>query len=427
MSAKYHWFYLESYVYVVVKGNDLLLYNLASGEFLSYINKPHLAAFILELKRAENLYALKVSEEYVRKNRLNDFINDLLEHFIGDLVDVSLSGKKPFIQPPQFDVQEKMKKPGRRTFKNVSKDSFLSLNELTFFVNSACDEDCAECSNAYKQFLWCTRGKRNSELELRDIKKILEETRGCSIKKINIIGGDISKYSKWDELIDLLNAKAIHTHYFIHFFHFKKNTFEKPGQLAPHSKIYLLIDPSALKNPADLKYLEGLNPGRFKMIFLIQQEQDFANVEKVIKEQKLQEFSLQPYFNKNNLDFFRENVFSDQESLRSSRPDMQAIKARKSYNTLNYGKIFITSDKHIYSNLNASPLGSIDNISIAEAVVLELKEQGNWLRVRRDVTPCKDCLLDAICPPLSNVEYATGINNTCDIWEQKNADVQNRQ
>ena len=253
MSYKFYWFYIEYYVYVAVKGNDLLLYNLATGKILSYINKPRWVDFILKLKQEKNLYALKVSEEYLRKNGLKDFINDLLEYFMGDLIDVSLSKKKPFILSPQFDVQKKVKKPGARIFKNVSKDSFLSINELTFFINSACEEDCVECPTAYKQFLWCTREKMNSELNLCDIRKILDETRGCYINKINIIGGDISKYSKLDDLIDLLNSTSINTNYFIHFSNIKKKSFEKLKKIGHNSKIHLLINGSIVKKLAKLK------------------------------------------------------------------------------------------------------------------------------------------------------------------------------
>ena len=87
------------------------------------------------------------------------------------------------------------------------------------------------------------------------------------------------------------------------------------------------------------------------------------------------------------------------------------------YNTLSYGKIFIRSNKKIYSDLNGKPLGRIGKISMETAVVSELSEQGNWLRVRRDVVPCKECLFNSICPPLSNFENATGINNSCNIWK----------
>lgn len=421
MAVKRYWFYLESHVYIAVKENGLLLYNLVTGRLLLYVDQPQLIDFILDLKREENLYALEVSEEYLRKNELISFVDNLREHFMGDMVDVSLSKKKPFFMPPIFDIQSKDSKLGRRTYRNVSKDSIMSIDELTFFVTGNCDESCTECSTAFKQFLWCTRENEKNELELEDIKIVLDETRGGRIKKINIVGGDLNKYSRLDELIGLLNSKPVRINYFIHFLHFRNNSIEKLKRIGPESNICLLMECSTLKYPDYIKYLKELKSGRFKFIFLIRHEQDFLNLEKVIGELKVNEFSVQPYYNNKNLDFFRENVFSDQESLSETSLDINAIKARQSYNTLKYGKMYIKSDKRIYSDLNASPLGVVNNISVAEAVVSELKEQGNWLRVRRNVVPCKDCLLDAICPPLSGYEYAIGINNTCNLWNQNSS------
>ena len=172
-------------------------------------------------------------------------------------------------------------------------------------------------------------------------------------------------------------------------------------------------------NPAYLKRLETLCPDRFKTIFLVRHEDEFPVLEETIERLNLNDFAVQPYFNKRNLEFFKDNVFTDHESLGAAGLDLPVIKARTSYNTLNHGKIFVLNDRRIYSDLNAAPLGGLDELSIPEAVVLELTEQGNWLRVRRRVEPCKDCLLDAVCPPLSNFEYAVGINNSCNLWPVK--------
>ena len=107
MAAKRYRFYLESHVYIAVKGKALLLYNLVTGKFLFYADQPQLIEFILELKREENLYALEISGEYLRRNGLRKFVDDLREHFMGDVVDISLSGKKPFLMPPVFDIRRK--------------------------------------------------------------------------------------------------------------------------------------------------------------------------------------------------------------------------------------------------------------------------------------------------------------------------------
>ncbi|MCP5049610.1 MAG: TIGR04150 pseudo-rSAM protein [bacterium] len=388
---------------------------------------PGLVEFLLDLDRKENLYALKVSREFLRKNGLEDFMNDVSEHFMGDLIDVSLTGKKPFFMPPRFDIREEVNRPQRRTLKNVSKDSLFSIAELTFFVNSRCHNNCTLCHSACKQFLWCTRENQDNGLnpvsgpvlEITEIEEILDQTKGCPIKTVNIIGGDLTQYPHLTQLVDLLRPGSFNVNYYFHFSHLRNGVPHAIRAGGPQAKVTLLADCSALTFPHDLTHLKQLEPDR--LIFLIQREDEIAILEDMMEDLKTANISVQPCFNGDNLDFFKANVFTDPESLTESIPDMETINARKSYNTLNYGKMFINSNKNIYSDLNGAPLGKAGEMSMETAVVSELSEHGNWLKIRRDVEPCGDCLLNSLCPPLSNFETATGINNSCTIWNHQGA------
>jgi pseudo-rSAM protein len=415
MPIKYYWFYLEPFVYISIKGNDLLLYNTLTGNFLTYMNSPRFVDFLFDLNRKENLYAIKVSREFLRDNGLKEFVDDIYKNFMGDLVDISLSYKKPFIMPPHFDIQDESNNRQHRTLKNVSNESLFSINELTFFVNSRCDNKCFTCKNAFKQFLWCTRGKNDIELKLTEIIDILEQIKGCPINNINIIGGDLNKYTHFNQLVDLLSSFSFNSNYYFHFSHLKNGLPDSIRARGLNIKVILLVDFSTITFPIDFNYVNGLNPDA--VVFLIQSEEEITILEGVIEEFKTRDISVQPYYNNQNIEFFKKNVFFDLEMLSERILKTGVIKARKSYNTLNYGKMYISSNKKIYSDLNDTPLGRIGDISMEKAVVSELSEQGNWLRVRRDVIPCRDCLLNAICPPLSNIEKATGINNSCNIWK----------
>jgi pseudo-rSAM protein len=417
MPDKSYWFYLESFVYALVKGDNLLLYNTLTGKYLAYHDQPRLVQFIRDLAREENLYALKVTREFLKDNGLQDFTGDVLNHFMGDLIDRSLTGKKPFIMPPRFDIREETGDRQRRTFRNVSRESILGLNQLTLGVNSRCGHNCNVCAGAYKQFPWCTREKEESQLSLTDIETVLEQTRGCPIKTIDITGGDLTQYPHLNRLVELLRPGSFNVNYCFHLFHLKNGL---PGALqagGPRTRITLLAECSTLSLPGDLDSLKQLKPD--KLVFLIQRNEEMPILEEVIEKLNAANISVQPYFNGRNLDFFKENVFTDHEALAENILDMGAISSRKAYNTLNYGHMFIASDKSIYSNLNGPALGKIGETTMDAAVISELSEYGNWLRVRRDAAPCKDCLFDSLCPPLSDFEYASGINNSCNIWKNQ--------
>jgi pseudo-rSAM protein len=423
MAGKSYWFYLEPFVYVSVKGNDLLLYNTLTGKFLSYYDKPGIIKFILDLHRKENLYALKVSREFLRDNGLEEFTVDVSKHFMGDLIDVSFSPKKPFFMPANFDIQDEHNRQPHRTFQNVFGDSIFSITELTFFVNNRCDNNCTACKTAFKQFSWCTREEEDSELTLSDIKQILDQTRGCPIKNIDIIGGDLTQYPHLNRLVDLLCTGSFKVNYYFHFFHLKNGLPEAIRAAiqsgGSQTRVNVLVDFSTLTIPGDLTYLKELEADR--LIFLIQRDEEIPILDEVITDLKTANISVQPYFNGDNFDFFKANVFTGHDSLSESMLDIGVIKARMSYNTLNYGKMFIKSNKNIYSNLNGASLGSMADISMEKAVISELSEHGYWLKVRRDVVPCSDCLFNSICPPLSNFEIVSGINNSCNIRKDRSA------
>lgn len=426
MSAKAYWFYLESYVYVAIKGHDVLLYNAMTGKFLSYTRKPQIVEFLRALHRKENLYALEVTPGFLKENRLESFMEDISGYFMGDLIDVSLAPGKPFFMSPHFDIREEDNPMEKRVLKNVGKDSLFAVTHLTLFVNSRCRNNCPACHTACKQFPWCTRGNGNNKnngadslLEIGEIKEILDQTKGCPIKTIDIIGGDLTLYPYLERLVELLCSGSYHVNYHFHFSHLKDRIPDVIPAGGPNTRATLLVDCSTITSPGDLNRLKRLEPDR--VIFLIQKDPEISIVESVIDHISTPDITVQPYFNGRNLDFFKANVFTDVQSLAESIPDLGAVNSRKSYNTMNYGKIFIKSNKEIISGLNGAPLGKINEVSIEEAVVSELSQHGNWLKTRHDVAPCGDCLLNSICPPLSDFENATGINNSCNIWKERTA------
>ncbi len=58
-------------------------------------------------------------------------------------------------------------------------------------------------------------------------------------------------------------------------------------------------------------------------------------------------------------------------------------------------------------------------ITIHGRTYKEMYRGKSWRRIRKKVEPCKKCTFEALCPPLSNYEYALGANNLCHIREEK--------
>jgi len=84
-------------------------------------------------------------------------------------------------------------------------------------------------------------------------------------------------------------------------------------------------------------------------------------------------------------------------------------------NPLNFGKLSVKSTGDIYANLNDKLLGNIMENNIYEIVYKEMKSGNSWFKSKAKVSPCKNCIYDFLCSPISNYEYALKRNNLCTI------------
>jgi pseudo-rSAM protein len=84
-------------------------------------------------------------------------------------------------------------------------------------------------------------------------------------------------------------------------------------------------------------------------------------------------------------------------------------------NPFHFGTLTVLSNGSIYANVNTQRLGSLNGGSLHDVVYKEMYRGKSWRRIRKKVEPCKFCTFDALCPPLSNYEYALGRNNLCHI------------
>lgn len=69
-----------------------------------------------------------------------------------------------------------------------------------------------------------------------------------------------------------------------------------------------------------------------------------------------------------------------------------------------------------------APLPAIADLgrdTLLYSIKRELKEGTSWKLLRKDVTPCKDCPFQLLCPPVSNYDFALNKHNLCTILEEE--------
>jgi len=415
------WFIMDNYVHISLKGDSILLYNPLNGKILEYAGSACQPIFKLarRLQSPRNLLVVRLTAEDLSNKIIAGFVNDVRMNFMGSVIDTTKVKEKPVQLMPMLKVHKDAEELKKSAHQSVGAEMMKYPVEISLYINGTCSQDCSICSSAFKQTLCCTQGiNTKKELEFNFIYDIFEQLKSAALDRVNFLGGDIFKYSQWQQFTAFLNSKSrdFETRLYVHYL----NLLGQEGKLAQFTDgsvslkvlVTLPLDKSKWMEimqspPTDLKEAEFL--------FLVENESQLLEVEEIITGLQLRNYSFYPFYNGGNEDFFNRNVFFDKEDLQESKPGTSEILARQKINPFHFGRLTILNNGSIHANINAPSLGDIKKNSLYTAVYKEMLQGRSWRRTRKKVKPCKQCTYNALCPPLSNYEYALKKNNLCHI------------
>lgn len=418
MEKKY-WFFIDSYVHIEIKKNNVLLYNPYSGKIIEYKKREEIKKIINRLKYRENLQVILLEESDMRKPGIAEFVKTVKDHFMGDIIESFYSKGKPVQFPPLVKVQKDVKYLRKDSLRSTGEEIMDYLSEISIYLNDECSQDCNICSWAYRQVPFCTSRKRkHHELSLEQVRSIFEETKNCSSLEYRFLGGDIFSYSKFKGLLGLLKSKGNRKILFIHYL----NLVKSAGRLRLFSdcKVGLKIlvnspfDQDKLKTVLDSSGKAGIEPS---VCFTIKNEKEFEAAEEAASKLDMENFEFKALYDKRNLDFFRENIFVERDEIEQSRPSLKEIYSRGIVNAHNFGKLTILANGQVYANLNARKLGTLGQHSIYEIISKEMVSGKSWRKIRKYVSPCKSCTFERLCPPISNYNTVIGRYDLCHIYK----------
>lgn len=414
---KEYWLSLETYVHISIKRESLLLYNSLTGKSLEYSGKHNktILEMIRRLISPKNLCIIRLKEEELQAPVISDFIQDIRNFFMGDLIDISFYRDKPIQIMPIINVKGDIGHLKKETYNSVGEGMMEYLTEIFLHICGACDQNCNICNHAHKQFPCCTHNNnKGCELDVLKIKGLIEEIKSSSLINLNILGGNIFTYSKFKELTGIINHLRAQKIYYAHYL----NVIEASSNLKflnPRSSSLKILVPFPLDEEKFKTALETLKNTRLdsKFIFIIQSAEEFEKAEALISSFQIADYEFQPFFNGRNMNFFMEGVFTNKEEVLEAKPKMKSIYTNSVVNSLNFGRLTILSNGHIHANVNALRLGILGKNSIYDVLYKEMYHGKSWRRIRKNVEPCRHCTFEALCPPLSNYTYALGRNNLC--------------
>jgi len=148
---------------------------------------------------------------------------------------------------------------------------------------------------------------------------------------------------------------------------------------------------------------------------IIENNDDLRFFENFNSELPTQIIRYKPFFNGKNHNLFYEKIFLNYGDIFDLKPDSLAILKNQYIDYLNFGKLYILSSGDIFSNLYQRRIGNYYYDSINAIIEKELTLGKSWLNVRKLVEPCRNCIYEILCPPISNYEYALNKFQICNL------------
>ncbi|MDH6310611.1 pseudo-rSAM protein [Dysgonomonas sp. PFB1-18] len=410
-SNKKYKFYLFPHIYYAKsKSNLFLLYNTKTG--LCIESESSVCLEVIErMYVPANLGIAELNNNEIQEKSLSSFIKRVIEYEFGNLIEQNELGSDTMFVNfiPILNLQkdiERLKVEGKFT---IGEDLLTYINELNIYVNNSCELECPNCDIYYKQTKSCYKTTSINNLSIDLIRALFENLKYSLLKKINIMGGDISKYNDLKRLLQLIDEYKFdfEFHIWAHYQNFSKNEFF----LSDNTN---LINDIIVSFPIEKEFEDFLINNETNNIFhfLIENESQYREIEKRFSH--LNQYDIVPIYTGNNKLFFQEYICMEKEDILANIISFRTIFCNQKLNSNNFGKLYLFPDGTVKSNMNTDAIGNLNSITLLEIIYNELDKNTAWRKIR-DNEPCNNCVFQYLCPPPSNYEFVMNKNNLCNL------------
>lgn len=375
--------------------NKMLLYESINHRFLEMEQNREFGEMQSRLMQLENAYSIPIEEPLLSQYKY--VWDEIRNGAFGELVQ-AVAEEKPLSYPPVPKINQNMDTI-RYSYGNRQAGYILQyLQEVTIYLSG--NENIRD--SYYKQTIYplCD----NHTLSRKKLVRWFEATKGGALKVVNFLG-DPRILSGYRELFSSLTDAGIALNYYILPEEFLQ--FRVTGSIPAELNIVLIYSGNMLQR---------IDPDH-DAVCLVKDEKELSEAEQALSgsENTPKSVELVPVYTGGNHNFFQQHIFISKAELFLSGLSKQDIFTRMTLNINFFGKLTILPDGNIYSNLNVTPLGSLED-SLYEIIFKELDQEKSWLHVRREA-PCDQCRFRWLCPPVSDYEYVMGQYNLCTVKE----------
>jgi pseudo-rSAM protein len=381
-NATDYWFTIESYVYIGLTNQCVLLYNTLDGATIES-DKTEVIELLQETLQKDNYGIILLTDKKYQNKNINAFIKELREKYMGDIIAVTLSKGKPiqllpffnFSDPDKFEIY---KKHNFSSYRNALKN----LSEISIHIDNTTD------TTKLIPFLQLVPEKLT----------------------FNIIG-NLGVVTNYRELLLFFNQHPSPKNILCSYKNLMPLQPAFENNFSYRISINFPIDFQQWNNSMQILLNQTLP---FEYVFNVSSLDDCQQSEQLIERFKIENFQLIPVYTGDNIRFFEENVFLAKEDILSTSMSIKDFFANQSINIYDFGKITIRPNGDAYANVNHPALGNIYTNSIFDLIHKEIGEGKSWLNIRNQA-PCNNCVFQWLCPPPSNYEIAIGRPNLCHV------------
>tara|TARA_Y100000031_G_C8240817_1_gene395609 strand:- start:443 stop:1675 length:1233 start_codon:yes stop_codon:yes gene_type:complete len=403
-----YWLTLYPFTYFKTKKIKTIIYNTLTGEYEIFNTNNDVIKINKRLSSKKNIGTINLNLKHYNKSNIKKFITKIRSLYAGDLIP-KFKNKKPVQITPYLKVQaEIVKKQTKNDYTNPFANELEShLNEIIIHLNESNDfftnENYISLQTDY--IIPRNHNSKDNQFSIDELAKVMS----LSGKKFRIVG-DLKNYTNKDKFFSIINKSINKT-----YFHTRINDITL-------SDINIFKDRKIILQWNDIyKYWDSVNIKKLKnnkvlkTQFFVQSLDDYKYIKSQINKEKIQRYSIFPYFNGKNYDFFYNNISLTKEEILNNKQKMIDIQIKQELNLNYYGRLSIKSNGDIYSNLNKSKVGNYFETSISECISFELDNKHGWKHTRKYIKPCNQCIYQYLCPSLSNYEYVMRKPNLCQV------------
>lgn len=380
-----YWLTIEPYVYINFTQSSVLLYNTLDAAYIESSN-PLIIKLVQEVSEKKNCGVYLLTNQEFEKNEIQDFIFDIRQKFIGDILPTELSEERPVQLISLLNFQEDKKRLNLQPHISIGDNILSYLHEVKFDFDE------------------------NNELNINTLCGVIEQLHNVST--INL-GGDIWEYLQLARLLESLNKIMGKKNIVINY---QDVDIDKIISTKLGEGYSLIINVDFPIDECQWDVIVPLLSSIWKtsFVFKIEKEEDLSDLKRVVNDYKIDQYQLLPIYNNENINFFRENVFLTKEDILSTPLSMREIFANQTLNTYNFGRLHIEGNGNVFAKGNKEPLGNINKDTIKKIIYNEISNGSSWLNVRES-EPCTNCLYQWICPSPSNYEIEIDKPNLCHV------------